>query len=196
MRIPAIVLCLLSLGGCSSTDALEVRLANGGGLAVGSPVEALGVKVGEVKEVGLAEGQVAVQVEVESLEALDLRADACALAGGDPATLVIASGESETPLPEGNALPACSLSDLAGELGAAAGELMEGLGEALSGEGMREAGEAMGMAARQLGEGFAEGASEGDLRETGRALGMAARELGEGVAEGARVDPATGQMTP
>jgi len=187
---------LLLFTACTFSDTLEADLPSGRGLEEGSPVEALGVRVGSVQEVKLTGGQVRVRAEVDSLEDLDLRADACALAGGDPAKLVIATGGSATPLPEGNALPPCSLTDLAGGLGTAAGELLQGLGEALTGENMREAGEVMGMAARQLGEGFSEGATGGDLRGTGRSLGMAARELGEGLAEGAGVDPATGQSTP
>jgi len=188
------LLMALCLVACTGGDALDVTLSDGSGLAEGTPVEVRGVAVGAVQSVALEGGAVRVHSEVESREALDLRADACAMAGGEPAKLVVVPGESESPLPAENVLPACSLADLTGDLAEAAGEMLEGLGEAF-GDHAREAGRAMGENARKMGEGFAEGATGGDLRGTGQALGMAARELGEGLAEGAGVDPATGQPT-
>ena len=194
MPLRAISLVALSLMACTGGVTLDVTLSHGAGLAEGTPVEVRGVAVGAVESVALEEGAVRVHTEVESREALDLRADACAMAGGEPTKLLIVPGESATPLPEGNVLPACSLADLTGDLAEAAGEMLQGLGEAF-GDHAREAGRAMGETAREVGEGFAEGATGGDLRGTGQALGMAARELGEGVAEGAGIDPSTGQPT-
>ncbi|MBO6935212.1 MAG: MCE family protein [Deltaproteobacteria bacterium] len=185
---------LFALAACTGGDALDVSLNDGAGLAEGTPVEVRGVAVGAVKSVELENGAVRVHAEVESRADLDLRADACAMAGGEPAKLVVLPGESDSPLPAENVLPACSLADLTGDLAEAAGELLQGLGEAIGGSA-REAGRKMGETAREVGEGFAEGASGGDLRGTGQSLGMAVRELGDGFAEGAGVDPNTGRPT-
>ncbi len=187
-------MALISLAACTGGDALDVSLNHGAGLAEGTPVEVRGVAVGAVESVELEGGAVRVHAEVESREDLDLRADACAMAGGEPAKLVVVPGESDSPLPAENVLPACSLADLTVDLAEAAGEMLQGLGEAF-GDHAREAGRKMGETAREVGEGFVEGSTGGDLRGTGQALGMAARELGEGFAEGAGVDPDTGRPT-
>lgn len=99
---------LTLLGGCQTTH--HARVDDGAGLHEGSGVMVSGVRVGEVREVVVIEGQVDVAFVIEDAHDVTLRADSCAMAirgEGEP-TLIIVPGAGE-PLPEGQALPQCDL---------------------------------------------------------------------------------------
>ncbi|MAQ13320.1 MAG: hypothetical protein CMN30_00770 [Sandaracinus sp.] len=133
-----VALSLFVLAGCAD-DPMRIHLADAAGLTEGSPVEIRGVVVGEVKAVHLRSGEVEVLADLENPGDLDLRDDACAAAGGEPAKLVLVAGTDEGRLRADAVVPACTVGDLAGQLGDAAAEMLRGLGAAIEAAAAEEA---------------------------------------------------------
>lgn len=182
---------------CDGAETMNVHLSQGGGLAVGAPVQVNGVKVGEVSEVTVTPDGVDITARLD--QELELRSDACGIAGGSEPTLYVATGEAAEPLPEGP-VPEC---DVAEAIGAAMGEAAEQLGNLLRGFGAALGGN-QGNQGGQGGQGGqatpsptpaapnpgATGSVNGaqtneQIRNAGRALGEATRNFGEGFFEGA-----------
>ncbi len=135
------MLSLLAASGCQT--AHHARVDHGAGLDRGSPVMVSGVRVGEVREVRVVEGQVDVEFVLSDDHEVTIREDTCALAlarEGEGAVLLLTPGEG-APLAEERAIPQCellpegALGDLARQLGGALGDLLRQFGGGLGNGG-------------------------------------------------------------
>lgn len=141
MRSSILGLTLLSLAaGCETTH--HARVSHGAGLDEGSPVLVSGVRVGEVREVRVVEGEVDVAFVIGRDHDVTLREDSCALAmprEGGPGALTLSPGTG-APLTEPRTIPQCELpssaiGDLARDLGGTLGEVLRSLTEGILGGG-------------------------------------------------------------
>ena len=140
MRSSLPLTLLLLAAGCETTH--HARVSHGAGLDEGSPVLVSGVRVGEVREVRVVEGEVDVAFVIARDHDVTLREDSCALATpreGGPGALTLTPGTG-APLTEPRAIPQCELpsnviGDLARDLGGTLGEVLRSLSEGILGGG-------------------------------------------------------------
>lgn len=119
------------LAGCETKH--HARVDDGAGLDEGDPVMVSGVRVGEVREIVVVEGQVDVVFVIDDEHDVTLREDSCALAlrGEGGPTLVLAPGQGP-PLTEERPIPQCApaspeLREMMGQLGDAVGGMLRDL---------------------------------------------------------------------
>ncbi len=180
---------VFALIGCHDTSTAIVSDAHG--LAAGAPVQASGVRVGQVDSVQLVSEGARITFSVEGDAIAD---DAVVCASADPSGLELRTGEElgaplsgESPLPECPASAEESIREGIGVLQEILGA-GDAIGDAVRDgvrENVREAAREAGAALRESAQGFVEGATAGEIRETGRDIGRATMDFADGLAEGA-----------